>query len=42
MKKQGATGDLNVKLINNGIAFLFEEIRYELTYVEVRRTKKVA
>ena len=32
---------LNVKLINNAMAFMFEEIRYEVCGVEVDRTKNV-
>jgi hypothetical protein len=36
-----AAGELNVKLVNNAMAFLFEEIRYELAGVEVDRTKNV-
>ena len=39
--KEDATKELNVKLINNAMAFLFEEIRYELAGVEVDRTKNV-
>ena len=35
------TGELNVKLVNNALAFLFEEIRYELAGVEVDRTKNI-
>ena len=38
-KKTDSTGSVNVKMINNAIAFLFEEIRYELAGVEVDRTK---
>lgn len=37
--KREATGDFNVKLIYNGFTFFFEEIRYELTSVEVDRYK---
>ena len=42
-KKTGVsdTDEVNVKLVNNAIAFLFEEIRYELADVEVDRTKNV-
>ena len=39
--KDAAAATLNVKLVNNAIAFLFEEIRYELAGVEVDRTKNV-
>lgn len=41
LTKENATGALNVKLVNNAMAFLFEEIRYELAGVEVDRTKNV-
>ena len=40
-KKDGTEGEPNVKLVNNAMAFLFEEIRYELAGVEVDRTKNV-
>ena len=42
-KKSNVSPDtaLNVKLINNAMGFLFEEIRYELAGVEVDRTKNV-
>lgn len=40
-KNTGVTADINVNLVNNGLAFLFEEIRYELAGVEVDRTKNV-
>lgn len=40
-KKAGVTAELNVNLVNNGLPFLFEEIRYELAGVEVDRTKNV-
>lgn len=40
-KTAGVTTDLNVKLVNNGLAFLFDEIRYELAGVEVDRTKNL-
>ncbi|MGP1911496.1 MAG: hypothetical protein ACTS4T_01695 [Candidatus Hodgkinia cicadicola] len=39
--KDATATTLNVKLVNNAIAFLFEEIRYELAGVEVDRTKNV-
>ena len=40
-KKTASTGTVNVKMVNNAIAILFEEIRYELAGVEVDRTKSV-
>ena len=40
-KKTASTDTVNVKMVNNAIAFLFEEIRYELAGVEVDRTKSV-
>ena len=40
-KNAGVSGQLNVKLVNNALAFLFEEIRYEVAGVEVGRTKNV-
>ena len=40
-KKTGSADTTNVKMVNNAIAFLFEEIRYELAGVEVVRTKSV-
>ena len=35
------TDEVNVKLVNNVIAFLFEEIRYELAGVEVDQAENV-
>lgn len=37
--KKTGNEDANVKLINNAMAFLFEDIRYEIGGVEVDRTK---
>lgn len=40
-KKQDGTKTTDLKLINNAIAFLFDEIRYEIGGVEIDRTKNV-
>lgn len=40
-KADGTTEDADLKLVNNAVAFLFEEIRYELGGVVVDRSKNV-
>lgn len=40
-KQDGTTDDTTTNLINNAIAFLFEEIRYELCGTEIDRVKNV-
>ena len=41
LKKQDGSDDTTTNLINNAIAFLFEEIRYELCGTEIDRVKNV-
>lgn len=41
-KNTDATGDVNVKLVNNAMDFFFEEVRYELAGVDVDHTKNVS
>jgi hypothetical protein len=41
LTKDDSATTLNVNLVNNAMAFLFEEIRYEVGGVEVDRTKNV-
>lgn len=40
-KTSAAGGPLDVHFVNNGIAFLFEEIRYEICGKEIDRTRNV-
>lgn len=40
-KQDGATDDTTTDLVNNAIAFLFDEIRYELCGTEIDRVKNV-
>ena len=40
-KKANGTVSATAKLVNNAIAFLFDEIRYELNGVEIDRTRNV-
>lgn len=40
-KKADGVTDLEVKLINNAMAYLFEEIRYEISGKEIDRTRNV-
>lgn len=40
-KKIGGVDDAKVSLVNNAIAFLFDDIRYEIGGVEIDRTKNV-
>ena len=40
-KKTGGTTEATVKLVNNAMAFLFEDMRYEISGIEIDRTKNV-
>lgn len=41
LTKDGSEPDANLKLVNNGAAFLFEQLRYELSGVTIDKLKNV-